>query len=317
MLSSLISVVCVGGCAWWASRQQLPRIPTSAHSIGLLGAAVGVCAAIALSRGWRWHVILREAAIEHRRRDAYALTVIAYMGNVVLPARGGEVLRIYLLSQRTSARQTELIGTVVPERALDAATLALLFAVLSFSGARGVPSGELAAIGALAAVLVGALALIVYLRLRIAGRFQRFADRARPFLRATRLMLSRVGAGLFVLTVAIWMAESLVLLLVARALDLHLVLDGALAAVVCASLAASIPAGPGFVGTFDAAVLFSLNHTGIKGGTAFSLLLLYRAVVFLPITIVGLVLVFARYGGWAAVRRRADGPAAEVAPEAA
>jgi hypothetical protein len=35
-----------------------------------------------------------------------------------------------------------------------------------------------------------------------------------------------------------------------------------------------------------------------------SLLLLYRAIVFIPVTVAGLVLVVVRYGGLATLRRR-------------
>ena len=75
-------------------------------------------------RGWRWHrVMALRTAIPHRRRDALGLTLVAYMGNNVLPARGGEVLKIGILGARTTARRREILGTVIAERLLDAAVL--------------------------------------------------------------------------------------------------------------------------------------------------------------------------------------------------
>jgi uncharacterized membrane protein YbhN (UPF0104 family) len=310
VFSVAISLVSLAGCAWWASKQQAPSLPSSATALALLAAALVTYAFVMAGRGWRWHAILRHAGIEHRRADAYGLTLVAYMGNAVLPARGGELLRVLLLAQRSGARHSEIIGTLIPERLLDAATLGVLFAGMTFVGAEGLPSGDGLALAALAAVIAGFAAVVIYLRLRIAGHFERFAERARPFLRASRLLLDRTGVALAALTSLVWLLEAVVLLLVAMSLDIDIGFAGAIAAVVFASIAASVPAGPGYVGTFDAAVLFALHALDVSGGTALSLLLLYRLVVFVPVTLTGLALVVVRYGGLASLRRRAQ---AEVA----
>jgi len=76
----------------------------------------------------------------------------------------------------------------------------------------------------------------------------------------------------------------------------------AFATVVLASFFSLIPAAPGFVGTFDAAVIFGLKAADVTGSAALSVLLLYRFVLFVPITIVGLILLLTRYGGFAILR---------------
>lgn len=306
VLSVAVSLISVAGCAWWASKQQAPTIPTSAAALGELAMAVALYGLIMTVRGWRWHVILRHAAVEHETPDAYGLVAVAYMGNAVLPARGGELLRILLLSQRSPARPSEILGTLIPERLLDAATLVVLFAALTLTGTAGVPSSDGFALAGLAAVLVGFAALVLYLRLRIAGRFERFAARARPFVRASRLLLDRAGALLAAVTISIWLVEAGVLMFVALALDIDIGVGGAIAVVVFSSIAATVPAGPGYIGTFDAAALFAFHRLGIEGGSAVSLLLLYRTVVFGPITLTGLLLVSVRYGGLATLRRRSE-----------
>ena len=58
-----------------------------------------------------------------------------------------------------------------------------------------------------------------------------------------------------------------------------------------------IPAGPGFAGTFDGAVLFVLKALNVSGSAALSCVVLYRLVIFGPITAVGLVLLVRRHGG--------------------
>src|SRR5919198_2636494 len=91
LAGALISFVWVAGVILWALPQDTPRFPTAAGDLALVVAAVGIYAVATLVRGWRWHVILRSAGIEHRAVDAYLLTPVGYMGNTVLPARGGEV----------------------------------------------------------------------------------------------------------------------------------------------------------------------------------------------------------------------------------
>ncbi len=122
------------------------------------------------------------------------------MGNTVLPARGGEVLRILVMGERTGARRREVLGTIVPERVLDAAALALLFAVITLLGAQKTSIGPAVAIAAAAATAVGAMALYAYHRLRGAGHFEAFAARIRPVARGSRLLVTPWGAGLLLLT---------------------------------------------------------------------------------------------------------------------
>ena len=51
-------------------------------------------------------------------------------------------------------------------------------------------------------------------------------------------------------------------------------------------------------------MLFSLKAFGVSGGTAVGLLVMVRFVVFVPVTIVGLILVMTRYGGLKILLRR-------------
>ena len=52
------------------------------------------------------------------------------MGNNVLPARGGELLRTFLLGARTQATKRTILGTIVAERVLDAVALGVILVVL-------------------------------------------------------------------------------------------------------------------------------------------------------------------------------------------
>lgn len=293
----VVSIVSLGAVVWWATRQHAPKFPTNAAGAGWLVASLGAYGVAIVLRGWRWHRILNLSRVPHERADAFWLIPVAYMGNTVLPLRGGEVLRISLLSKRAHVRWVAVLGTVIAERILDVATLAVLFAVLTFGGVDGAPTGKVAAYVVGGLILFAAALLFAYLVLRRRGYFNAFAGRIRPYAHASRLFAHAEGFMLAGVSGLIWLLEGATIMLVGRSLGIHLGLLAALLTNVIATLASAIPAGPAYAGSYDAGILLGLHAAGVKGGAATGFLILVRFVVFVPVTIVGLVVLVVRYGG--------------------
>ena len=148
------------------------------------------------------------------------------------------------------------------------------------------------------AVLIGGAALAVgYLRLRATDRLAGLHARLRPVARAAKILTQPMGAALFALSLLTWLAEGSIFWLVAQSLEVGLGPAEAVAVVILASLSALVPAGLGYVGTYDAAALFALAQVDVRAGAALSCVLLFRFVVFVPITLVGLLLLLTRYRG--------------------
>jgi glycosyltransferase 2 family protein len=294
---AFVSLLALGAVVWWASKQGTPELPSGAGAIAVVVASALVYGLATVARGWRWHRILRKAEIPHARADAYALLPVGYMGNTVLPARGGELLRVFLLASRGDARRREVLGSIVSERVVDAATLVLLFAALTWAGVAGTPLGEEPALVAVALLAAGLAGIRVYLHLRRRGRLDAFAERVRPLVRAGRPLLGRGGVVLAAATIGIWMLEGAVLWLLGRSLSLDVTPVGACFVLVLSAFVSLIPAAPGYIGTYDAAVVFGLKGLGITGSQAVGFALLSRFVVFAPITAAGLALLVWRYGG--------------------
>jgi uncharacterized membrane protein YbhN (UPF0104 family) len=296
----VVSLVSLAAVVWWALRQQAPRWPAGASSLLLLALALVVYAGVTAVRGVRWHRILRGAGVPASMADTQALVIVGYMGNTVLPARGGELLRMFFMGERTGCSRITILGTIVAERVLDIVALSSMLVGLALVTAAGTRS--LLVLGLLAAVVLAALALSLTLAWRV-SRAGRLGGRVASFTLASRNLVGRQGALLLALTAVVWIGEGCLYWLVGVALDVHLsFLDGCLL-VALSSLAAAIPAAPGYVGTYDASIQFGLRALHVQGGAAVAFGLLVRLLIFVPITLVGLVLVIVRYGGRTSLAR--------------
>jgi uncharacterized membrane protein YbhN (UPF0104 family) len=96
--------------------------------------------------------------------------------------------------------------------------------------------------------------------------------------------------------------EGGVYLTVARAVDLDISTSGAFYLVALTNFVAALPAAPGSIGTFDAAVVFGAKALGGVRSTAITYVLLLRFILYVPITVVGLGVLVGRYGGWSRLR---------------
>ena len=317
ILGLAISGVSLAAFIWWATQQERPAFPSGTRELFELGSCLLIYAAATVLRGWRWHTILRQAHVDHARGDAYALTVVGYMGNNVLPARSGELLRVLLLGERSNAKRRVILGTIIAERFLDLLTIVTLFAALTVADVADKPLGlaPLALVGGV--VLAGGVVLWLLKAVRRRGRLERFAEIVRPFAHGTRVLVGWTGLVLAAVTVAVWLFEALIFWLVGDSLHLGITPVEALFLVVLTSFVAIIPSAPGYIGTFEAAIVFGLDALGIEGGQAVAFALLIRFLLYVPITIVGLGLMLFRYGGLRRLRFRSATTADEPRREAA
>ena len=303
LLQVLISLIALGAVIWWGSHQESPQIPSGGQAIGYMAAGALLYTLATLVRAERWHRILHLIGVDARRADSYSLTTVGYMGNNVLPARAGEMLRGVLLDARTDAGKRSLLGTIVAERLLDAIVLGAIFVATVYGVLEGdvLPTDRPLLIAGVGFLLL-LVAIAVFSLLRRRGALQRFRDFARPLAGAPRALAGRTGAALLVVTIGLWVLEGGVYLTVARAVDLDISTSGALYLVALTNFVAALPAAPGSIGTFDAAVAFGARALGGTGSAVISYVLLLRFILYVPITVVGLVVLVLRYGGWSRLR---------------
>jgi glycosyltransferase 2 family protein len=296
LIPAIVSAVALVAVVWWASRQQMPDLPSASVALPRLAAALALYALATALRGERWLRLLRHGGAHLSRTDAYAITTVGYMGNNALPARAGDLLKSVLSSREAGTATADGFGTLVAERILDAAALVLVFAVLvtTLSLPLGLKGWMLAVVGA-ALLVAGAAAAFLG---RETGAGRRARELAARLLAPTRRLWSVAGAGLLALSIALWLVEGSVYAVLGAVAGLHLSLLDGLYVMALANLVALVPAAPGYVGTFDAAVILGVRL--VAGGThaaALAYAVVVRFVLFVPITIVGLAALVARYGG--------------------
>jgi uncharacterized membrane protein YbhN (UPF0104 family) len=295
-LQLAVSAVALAAVVWWATRQPLPRLPEAGAALPPLGAGLALYALATLLRGERWRALLRDGGTRCSRADACALTTIGYMGNNALPARAGDLMKAFLSARRTGAPGTETVGVLVAERMLDVAALGLVFAALvtTLHLPLGVPGWALALAGG-GLVVAAAIAWLLGRRTSAGRRAGAIVVRV---LAPARRLWSRRGAALLALSMALWLVEGGVYAVIGGVAGVHLSLLDGLYVMALANIAALVPAAPGYVGTYDAAVLLGVSLVTSAGhAEALAYVVLVRFVLFVPITIAGLIALVARYGG--------------------
>ena len=304
LIQVLVSVVALAAVVWWATKQESPHIPTGGDSIAWIAAALALYVVATLVRAERWHQILDHTGVNAKRADCYALSTVGYMGNNVLPARAGEALRVVLLAPRCNASKRTLISSIVGERVLDVIALLTIFVVTVYgllSTSEVLPTDRPLLVTGIGVLLLVAGAVAIWV-LRRHHFFERVRDWLRPLADSPRALVSRWGLVLLAGTFLLWTIEASVYWTVARAVDMDISIGGALYLVALTNFVAALPAAPGSLGTFDAAVAWGSHRLGATGSVAVSYVILIRFVLYVPITVVGLIVLVTRYGGWSRLR---------------
>ncbi|HEV2787338.1 MAG TPA: lysylphosphatidylglycerol synthase transmembrane domain-containing protein [Solirubrobacteraceae bacterium] len=295
----MISIAALAAVAVWAAQQEPPQLPSTGGHLAQFGAAIAFYLAGCAVRAERWYELLRYNGAQPRRLDAYGLLAVSNFGNNVLPARAGDALRVVLIAPRAGTDARTAIGTIVAERVLDVVVLVVLFVVLAYGvlGGIDVPSAGRLVFAALLVAALIALAAAAAWVLHRRGHLRRVLAFLAPMAEATRNLRSNHGLQLLGITFAVWSLEWIAWWLAARAVGLELALLEVGYLIGLASIFALVPSGPGYVGTFAAAVVFGVRALEFTGAQALSYVLALRFVVTVPITIVGFVVLVAGYGG--------------------
>jgi uncharacterized protein (TIRG00374 family) len=266
------------------------------------------------ARGARWRALLAPIApLPYRRVLGY--TYIGYLANNVLPARLGELYRSHALGEGEGVSRTTVLGTVVVERVVDTVMVVAIAAVaVLVLSVRGAMSSAVLLGLAFVALLVIVLGLgIAAHRLPGAARVTELISRRPRLLElARRLREGLAVAGQPKVIIAAlafsglaWSASTLTFLAAGQAVNVQLTIAQGALLTSGVALASIVPAGPGFVGTFELTVVAIADSLGIPRDSAFALGLLVHLVILGTTSIGGVIAMLARRG-WEEERKQVE-----------
>lgn len=299
LLSLLISAVCLyfsfRGIDWSETFKAMRQ----ANYVLITGTVLVTLVSVWL-RAYRWKFMLdpiKAVSIS----DLYSSTMIGFMANNILPARLGEFVRAYAIGHTARVSKGAAFATIVIERAFDMVSLVFFLGVVLLVHPLARPvkvaGGIAIAICAMMFVvlilfrarrdLVMRLFHIVSVRMpegarrKGEGLLHSFIDGLEVLARGHHIVI------ILVLSLVMWLTVALSMDLGLKAFALDVPIHASLVLLVVVSLALMIPSGPGFAGTFEAAVIGTLLLMNIDKERAASYAIMYHATQFVPITALG------------------------------
>lgn len=264
-----------------------------------------------LFRTLRWHYLMRPVA-RVGFIPLFRALMIGFLGNNILPAHLGEVVRAYVLGRSQQVSTSATFATVVLERIYDGLTvLLLLLMVLLFMDLphQAAPGGfitldTLRTAGWLGLGLFAGLMLVLqafYWQRRRALSACAYCLRPLPVRLSEKLLrlLEEFSQGLSVVSprdlvfvglysLLTWVFLGLWAWSLFPAFDLTLGPMAGMLMEVVVALALLIPSAPAFLGTFHLAAAATLGFMGADAGVAGSYAIALWLVHFVTTTVAGL-----------------------------
>jgi uncharacterized protein (TIRG00374 family) len=264
---------------------------------------------IILFRALRWQYLLHFTG-PGRFSSSLSGIIICYFGNNILPLRAGDLLRAYVVGKRDDKSISAVLATVVVERLFDSLVilmfLAALLITLDFpesyqSLERALHQGGIAAI-----ILAAGLVVFLYLlyfwtgpTMKLIAFFLRYLPRSwsesiegiiENFIQGLKILGSPLSLLIvFLLSLPVWLVNLGPVYFVGASLGIRIPLTGCLLLLLLGAFSSTIPAAPGYWGTFHVITAAGIKFLGLlpdEGALTYAIVL--HAIYFFPIVIIGM-----------------------------
>lgn len=267
----------------------------------VVGLALAIISFSLFLRAVRWRVLLSSAGSVPIPLAFWA-TSAGYLGNNLLPARAGEVVRTLIISRRSGMSKAFVLTTAFSERVVDAIVLITISAMVLLtlpekpgwlaSAAR--PYAVLGLSGVMAIALVPVfesswfrlLALVPLpsrVRCQVEHALRQTLQGIRSFHDAGRL------ARFLLLTAVIWSLDGITTVVCAHAIGLSISLPVAFLLVAGLGLGSALPSTPGYVGIYQFVAVSVLTPFGLSRTDAIAYILLFQAMSYVIVLFWGVI----------------------------
>jgi len=300
------------GVWWFVHDIAWPEVVAVLGTIRVEWVAIAAIALLGefLIRSLRWAILLRPLGVSVRIPDLWAATVIGAAVNTLIPLRAGEIAKPMVASRRTGLRLSTLFATNVMERVFDLLGLVsiLVLMVILLPATSGddllvanlYRYGSWIGFGAFTAMMV--FFLLATRGPQARGAFERILSVApeparRPFLHlfdgfvlglgSSRSRTSVLKAA--ALSVLMWLNGAVAIWCLFQAFRVPLPFAAACFTGVAIALTVALPQAPGFIGVFHVAIEKAMTLWGLAPHESKGFALVFWAVSFVPVTVVGLM----------------------------
>ena len=252
-------IISMAGIYWAFKDFQFLDFKESIHQVDLLYLVLAILflwGSVWL-RGLRWKWLFKQND-SPKISSLYKAELIGYFGNNVLPLRLGELLRSYIISKECSLSKSFVFGTVVLERLMDTLALASFALLLLLTYPLEEAIRGYIMWGGIISFVVIAIFLIVLNHIHIFQTENKILTIIKKVLDGLSSIRKEMVIPVIISSLLIWCIYLLDVYLMQKAFQFNLSWSQILTVLVISSLALSIPSAPGMIGTFHAAVKYTM-----------------------------------------------------------
>ncbi len=246
-------------------------------------------------RGARYVIILDGLAIRISTLRSTAIVLLSQTANLVVPARLGDLVRMFILKDEGKATYSQGLSSIVVERIFDVVMVALLgFFALNF--VFNVPPWFYTVI-TIPLVGGGIFVLLLY----VLGMLESDNRYIQILLRMVReVRQASLGPRSLILlsasSIVIWMLDILVCVMVVLMFRQELAFPVVVLAIAIGNLVKAVPITPGGIGTYEAALAITFGLAGMPVVTA-TLVAIIDHLIKNAVTAVGGLISLYIFGG--------------------
>lgn len=266
--------------------------------------AIVICVGAWFLRGFRYRSILTSLSVSVTVWLSTACIYLSQTANLIVPARLGDLIRLFILKHEADATYTSGLSSLVVERFFDIVTIALLGAV-TLPFVLNVPDWFITVIY-VALGLCGIFVVVLFSvgRLQSENKYLKMGIELLNQVKAASLSAQGIFS-LSALSIVIWLTDVVICYVVALMFGASIPFVVVTLAIVIGNLVKAVPVTPGGVGTYEIAVALTLSLAGVDPAVA-TLIAVIDHLVKNGVTVAGGVVSIYVFGDWAvSLMRRA------------
>ncbi len=272
-------------------------------------------------RSIRWKYLLRSVqnvSLYH----LYSATMIGVMANYLFPARLGELVRAYVLGEKTSVRKSAVFATIVIERILDGLAILLYLVILLLVLDYPFPVWLRSAFYISTCIYILALAFLIlfsiYPNIILKWLCKLFSFLPAALYKKISTILESFTYGLSffkskkdlwissLLSLVVWIPWGFVIYIMFFSVGLKLSILVAFFLLTMLCIGIMIPSAPGFIGIVQFIFVAGLGLFDVPRAQALGYSFIYHLTQYVPLVLVGLYFLFREGFSFSQISKSSD-----------